>query len=413
MKKRGAHRMVSALLAAAALLTARAVVAQDDPLESLASSLKFSAFDGNVNARISGLLDLEGYYVQQPPPGLIDTNHNYLFNPRLTLYLDAQIGPKFYFFAQARVDRGFDPADDNMQIRLDEYALRYTPWNDGRLNVQLGKFATVVGNWTSRHDSWENPFITAPLPYENLTSIWDSTAADSFGTVLSWVGSDKYQRNPIIWGPSYTTGAAVSGRLGKLDYAAEIKNAALSSRPDTWNITNQTFTHPTFSGRIGCRPGEEWNLGFSASVGDYLMPDAASTVPPGHMFGDYREILFGQDISYAWHHWQVWAEVFETRFVIPGVGNADTLAYYVEAKYKFTPQLFAALRWNQQVYNNVQDEDWESYPWSNDVWRIDAALTYRFTPDMQAKLQYSFMRIYGGEEQQYENFVALQFTVRF
>lgn len=412
MKNRTAL-LVFFALAALAIFTPQAVRAQEDPLESLRNNLKFSAFDGNVNARISGLLDLEGYYVQQPPPGLIDTNHDFLFNPRLTLFLDAQIGPKFYFFAQARVDRGFDPADDSLQIRLDEYALRYTPWDDGRLNVQLGKFATVVGNWTNRHDSWENPFITAPLPYENLTSIWDSTAADSFGTLLSWVDSDKYLRNPIIWGPSYATGAAVSGRLGKFDYAAEIKNASLSSRPDAWNITNQTFTHPTFSGRLGYRPGEEWNLGVSASVGDYLMPDAAGTVLPGHMFGDYREILFGQDISYAWHHWQVWAEVFETRFVIPGVGNADTLAYYIEAKYKFTPQFFGALRWNQQVYNNVPDGDWGSYPWSNDVWRIDAALTYRFTPDMQAKLQYSFMEMYGGEERQYQNFVALQFTVRF
>ena len=36
------------------------------------------------------------------------------------------------------------------------------------LNVQAGKFATVVGNWIERYDSWNNPFITAPLPYENM-----------------------------------------------------------------------------------------------------------------------------------------------------------------------------------------------------------------------------------------------------
>jgi hypothetical protein len=44
-----------------------------------------------------------------------------------------------------------------------------------------------------------------------------------------------------------------------------------------------------------------------------------------------------------------WAEVFETRFEVPNVGNAD-LSYYLEAKYKITPQLFVALRWNQQLY---------------------------------------------------------------
>ena len=46
---------------------------------------------------------------------------------------------------------------------MDEYALRWTPWDDGRLSLQAGKFANVIGNWTARHQSWENPFITAPL----------------------------------------------------------------------------------------------------------------------------------------------------------------------------------------------------------------------------------------------------------
>ena len=407
------RRGALAILGLLVMAFTRTAFADGDIMDSVEDALKFSALGGNVNARISGLLDMEGYYVQQPPPGLIDTRHPFLFTPRLTLFLDAQIGRQFYFFAQARVDRGFDPADAAVQARLDEFALRYTPWDDSRFNVQVGKFATVVGNWTNRHDSWDNPFITAPLPYENATSIWDVSAADSFGTLLSWTQSPKYLRNPIIWGPSYASGAAVSGRLGKFDYAAEIKNAALSSRPDAWDVTNQGFTHPTVSGRVGWRPDEAWNLGFSASDGDYLQQDAASTVAPGRLFGDYREILLGQDASYAWHHWQLWAEVFETRFVIPDVGNADTVAYYLEAKYKFTPQFFGALRWNQQLFNNVSDYDGDSYPWSPNTWRIDAAITYRFTPNFQAKLQYSFMRMNDDIFLQYEHFVAAQFTMRF
>ena len=35
----------------------------------------------------------------------------------------------------------------------------------------------------------------------------------------------KYSFNPVIWGPSYATGVSVSGRLGRFDYAAELKNA--------------------------------------------------------------------------------------------------------------------------------------------------------------------------------------------
>src|SRR5229473_3325865 len=102
-----------------------------------------------------------------------------LFNPRLTLFLDAQYGSQVYFFAQARLDRGFDPSDRGAQIRLDEYALRITLWDDGRCALQIGKFATVIGNWVPRHLSWENPFVDAPLVYENITPVSDKSAPAS------------------------------------------------------------------------------------------------------------------------------------------------------------------------------------------------------------------------------------------
>ena len=401
-----------ALSAIFVLLFAGNALADDDFFDSVDDLLKLSAFDGNVTARVSGLLDLEGYYMQQPAPGLIENEHSFLFNPRLTTYLDAQIGPQFYFFAQTRVDRGFDPVDARVQARLDEFALRYTPWKDGRFSIQLGKFATVIGSWANRHDSWLNPFVTAPLPYENLTGLWDSEAAHSFGTVLYWSGGDKYNRIPVIWGPSYAMGAAVSGEIGKFDYAAEVKNAALSSRPEAWDMT-EGFSHPTFSGRAGYRPDEAWNIGLSASTGTYLLPQAAPSVARGAGLGDYRSILLGQDVGFAWHHWQFWAEVFETRFDVPDVGHLDSVAWYLESKYKFTPQLFGALRWNQQLFNKVPDRDGDFYPWSDDIWRIDAALTYRFTPHMQAKLQYSFMQLDDGDSGQYQHFVALQLTLRY
>ena len=161
-------------LAAHAITALRA----EEFLDRVDEALTFSAFDDTVRARISGLLDVEAYHVAQPPPGLISTDDHFLLNPRLTLFFDAQLGPKLYFFLQSRLDRGFDPEDGGAQIRLDEYALRFTPWDDGRLNIQIGKFATVVGNWTGRHLSWENPFINAPLVYENVTPIYDERRVD-------------------------------------------------------------------------------------------------------------------------------------------------------------------------------------------------------------------------------------------
>src|SRR6267143_7232757 len=181
----------------------------DDALDRLDSTLTISGFHDNFRARLSGTADLEFYNFQQPAPGLIDSKIDNLFNPRLTLFLDAQLGSQVYFFTQARLDRGFDPSNHGAQIRLDEYALRITPWEDGRFTLQAGKFATVIGNWVPRHLSWENPFINAPLIYENITPINDKSAPASPLDFISRFDHEKYDFNPVIWGPSYASGVSV------------------------------------------------------------------------------------------------------------------------------------------------------------------------------------------------------------
>ena len=384
----------------------------DDFFDRLDNALTITAFDGNLRARLSGTIDTEFYNFQQPAPGLIDSEIDNLFNPRLTLFLDAQLGSQIYFFAQSRLDRGFDPSDHGAQIRLDEYALRFTPWDDGRFNLQVGKFATVVGNWVPRHLSWENPFINAPLVYDNVTPISDKIAPASPLDFVHRFDNEKYQFNPVIWGPSYASGISLSGRLGRFDYAAEMKNASLSSRPESWNMTETGFDHPTFSGRVGFRPNQIWNFGLSASDGPYFRSEAEQTLPPGRSIGDYREFVLGQDASFAWHHLQLWAEFYEARFEVPRVGDADTFAYYFEAKYKFTPQLFGALRWNQQLFSNIPDGAGGQVRWSQDLWRIDVAAGYRFTSHIQLKLQYSFQHETTGSRDD-NHLIAAQLTVRF
>jgi len=384
----------------------------DDLLDRVDNTLTLTAFHDNLRARLSGTLDLEVYNFEQPAPGLIDSNIDTLFNPRLTLFLDTQIGSQIYFFAQSRLDRGFDPSDHGAQIRLDEYALRITPWDDGRLAVQIGKFATVVGNWVPRHLSWENPFINAPLIYENITAISDKAAPYSVYDFVSASSQYRYELNPVIWGPSYASGISISGRLDRFDYAVEMKNASLSSRPESWNVTENGFEHPTFSARVGFRPNEAWNFGLSASEGPYFRREAEPMLPPGRGIGDYREFVLGQDVSFAWHHLQLWAEFYEARFEVPRVGDADTVAYYFEAKYKITPQLFGALRWNQQFFNSINDGIGGDLRWGQDLGRIDVAAGYRFTSHTQLKLQYSFQHenTRPGND---NHLIAAQVTLRF
>ena len=222
---------------------------------------------------------------------------------------------------------------------------------------------------------------------------------------------DKHLRVPIIWGPAYTSGISVAGRVGKFEYAAEMKNSPLSSRPESWDATEVGFDHPAFSARLACRPTMAWNVGFSAGTGPYLHPDAEPTLPAGRDIGDYQQHVLGHDISFEWHHLQLWSEILVARFEVPTVGNADTLAWFIEAKYKFTPQLFGALRWNQQRFSDIS-YDGEDIAWGRDIWRIDAALGYRFTANTQFKVQGS-LQSERWADSNYEPMFAAQFTVRF
>jgi len=395
----------------------------DDFIDRVDDALGMSAFHDNVRARLSGTLDLEGYNLQQPAPSLIYTDGHTLFSPRLSLFLDAQLGSRVYFYGQSRADRGFDPGEGGGRLRLDEYALRFTPVEGGRLNVQIGKFATFVGNWMLRHGSWENPFITAPLPYTNLTGVWDVVAARTTDQLFTWSsvtpapshGGDYFVKErsmPIVWGPSYATGAAIFGKVGKFSYAAEVKNAGLSSRPEAWDADRGQWEHPTWSGRVGYQPNEMWSLGASASAGSYLQPVAASSIAPGTTLDGYRETVFAQDLGFAWHHVQLWAELYEASFKIPRVGEANTFAYYVETKVKMTPQFFLALRWNQQLFSTLSPRRGTPMRWGRDVWRMDFGPGYRFTPHTQFKLQYSLQHE-SADLRDLGHMVAAQFTVRF
>ena len=383
------------------LVLAVSAYAEDEYLDRLAEQLTFSNAPGDIRARLSGTVELEGYIFPQPAPAYLASRSDALFNPRFTSFLDVQVGASVYAFVQYRVDRGFDPGARHLRGRLDEYAVRWKPLGEGALNLQLGKFATVVGNWVTRHGAWENPFVTAPLVYEELTGVWDDGAARTSETLLGWShvrpravrgapATDKFQRLPVIWGPSYTTGIAVSGEVGRLIYAVEMKNASIASRPRVWEVEDLHFRHPTWSGRLGYRPNQMWNLGVSGSTGTYLRASAIRTVPPGLGLGDYRQMVIAQDLGFAWHHLQIWAELFETRFEVPGVGDADVVAYYIEAKYKFTPQLFGAVRWNEQLYGRIPDAAFGGETrWGLNVRRLDLGVGYRFTPHTQLKTQYS------------------------
>ena len=207
--------------------------------------------------------------------------------------------------------------------------------------------------------------------------------------------------------------AAVTARRGRFDFAAEIKNVGPSSRPDAWSVTRTGFEHPAVSARLGFRPDLRWSLGFSASDGAYFMPRAGPTLPTGRRIGDFHERLLAHDLRFAWRHLQVWAEIFHARFAVPLVGDVRTIAGYVEVKYKFTPRVYGALRWNRQGFSQTSDGVGHRVPWGHDLTRLDLGAGYRFTSRIDFKVQASGQRESTRPEKREQLNYAAQFNVRF
>jgi len=407
-ERRGLSWLFLVALGCGAFLPARA---EDEWADQVAKALTFSSAQGAVHAHVGGLMSVTAYSGQHTNPGLIFTESDSFVSPRLTLFLDGQIGPRVTGFVQARADRGFDPGDGSAHFRLDEYALRFALGRRSNCNLQIGKFATVIGNWVARHDEWQNPFVNAPLPYEYLSRITDESVPVIPQDLAPPPRDEQYEHLPIVWGPSYATGLSVSGLLGRFDYAAEIKNAGPSSRPEAWTLGAVNFAHPGYNARVGFRPDMRFKFGLSVSDSMYLLPEAFATIPAGSHPADYREVVWGQDFSYEWHHLQLWAEMFEASFDLPRLGTARTVSGYVEMRYKFSPRISGALRLNRQIFSSIENSG-VATPTGTDMNRVDLAVAFCCSSHSHLKLQVSAKQA-DGELGHPHCVYAMQYILRF
>ena len=98
-------------------------------------------------------------------------------------------------------------------------------------SIVIGWLGAFVGTWVARHLSWENPFINAPLVYENVTSVEDARAPDYIFLDIG-TPAQKYEYQPVIWGPSYATGISAADRATTILRAVDpASKAADLARP--------------------------------------------------------------------------------------------------------------------------------------------------------------------------------------
>jgi hypothetical protein len=395
-------------------------VPSGDPFEAAIERLKefhcLASADGSFRLNTDLWLTQDFMVFDRPPPSLVRTGEWQTYWPQLNGLMAMEFGEHLSLVALGQVYRGFDPVDQSLSANLSEYFAVIQPFDSRALVLKGGTFATCFGQWVNRHFSFQNPLINAPLMYEGMTGVSDGSGnVSATPSRAAFLNRRNLVQNvpawlPIVWGPSYTSGGQVGGTAGAFDYAVELKNASLSSRPSEWQFWQKDFADPTVTGRVGWRPDAAWTFGVSGSGGSFIAADPLTTRSMNAW--DSTQTVVGADVSWAHGPLQVWSEFAFSRWRIPGLEPADAYSYFVEAKWKFAQQLWLAGRWNQQFYGDYGAVGGGTTSWGDDTWRIDACLGWKLDRFVQLKAQYTYTGQVGFDQQSPSTF-ALQLVVEF
>jgi hypothetical protein len=381
--------------------------------ENLGQRLTFVSPERDTWARISFSGDVGVYAPDRPAIGLLFADDALFMAPRVGLALDAGKGARLRAHAMLRADRGFDPGSERHgDVRFDEYYLQADLFDAARARLRVGKFATAFGGWVERHRAWDNPLISAPAVYEDMVTVTDRSVPASVAEFAARRNApeNKVGWVPIVWGPSYATGASLTAGAGPVDALVEVKNAALSSRPNTWDALDRSAPDRlTVTGRLAWHPSPTWTLGTSWSRGPYLQKDARATLPENSGVDDFDQTTVGLDLTFERHRLQLWSELVRVRFEVPRVGDVEAHSGFIELRYKTVPRVWLAARWNGSWFDRIPGRR-ES--WDRDLQRIDLGVGYRHDAHMQAKLEVSHADQSGGNTNgQY--LITAQFSMWF
>lgn len=369
------------------------------------------------NWKFGGSFENTLWVADDIPPAFLEFDKGYLLDPRFSLSFDYQPDPRFYLHTTVRADRGFDPGTQpNGDFRLDSLILRYRPFADNTLNLQAGKFPTIVGNWVPTHHYYEDPFLLAPLPYSAITGINVNNPVNHSPQAIEaranasnpTIHRAKTNWSSIIWGPAYANGFAAFGSKGNFDYAFEFKNTSLGSSPDEWDFGQGDFGDPLIAARFGYRPDAAWAFGLSASHGPYL--NAGYRGELGR--GDFNQSLIGLDLRWSHRNWIVSGEAFFSTYDAL-TEDLQTFSYYVQARYKAAPGLWFAGRFGQTLSNEITVPSGGQAPWSPELLRAEISLGWRITPELLLKTQYAYTDVSNDLSSPSNNLFALSLGWKF
>lgn len=320
-----------------------------------------------------------------------------------------------------RVQAGI--GEGGTEIRLFALFARIHPWAGKSIDIQAGLIPPVFGASSRRAYGAANPLVGLPLGYQYLTSLRPDALPASADDLLSrrgrgWlvrypIGDAGYGSGvPLVDGLRYPTGIEIHAGDGRLEASAALTTGSASTPSD------RSLAHaPQLSGRLAARPAPGLVVGFSVSHGTFVASSLADVVGRQGGSSANDQTAAGLDAEYAIGHWIVRGEGIYSRWRIPrGPGSSlpsglRALALDVEARYRVTPRLYAAVRVGSLGFSEACGTR-GCLPWEAPVQRAEAGAGYSIRRNIVVKGAYQY-NARDGASRETEGLASAQVVVWF
>ncbi len=267
--------------------------------------------------------------------------------------------------------------DDFQQFGAYAAYLRVRPWRRVPLDIQAGRIPPVFGAFGRRVYQSDQILIGYPLAYQYLTSIRPDSLPTTADDLLQmrgrgWLsnfplgGSGPAPGLPLISAFRWDTGVQAQLSTTSVDAGIALTTGTLSNpRFEDDNGGKQVV------GRLAVRPLTGLEIGGSASRGAWISDD----VPV--IKGSRSQAAFGADIEYSRDYWLVRSEFvwssWDVPFLeLPAEGSAvSALGAWVEGRYRLTPRLYVAGRFDRLTFSRITGEFFGRDEWDAPVTRVE------------------------------------------
>ncbi len=324
---------------------------------------------------------------------------------RANLQLELRVSERFAVLTEIRTD--------NFE-RVEAYAwyARISPWRGRVVDIQVGRVPPVFGAFSRRRYEADNPLIGYPLGYQYATNIRPDAAPAGLAELRDMRARGAKTRysvgnrevapglslfNPIRW----DTGIQL--RVG--DRPVEL---ALALTQGTLGNPRVSDDNPgkQLAGRVRVEPTPHFVWGVSGSRGRYDTRELQGALVARGQGGALFQTAFGVDGEISAGDWILRSEAIWSRWDSATLAtDLDSVAAFVEARYKIRPGLYAAARLDHLTFGRVDVS--EPFRWDAPVSRIETGVGYYWHRQFLTKLSFQHNERDGGRRSS-DSFVAVQ-----